>query len=771
MFKPRFFPISLLISALLLLSGRTASGQQQWSPRTNWQARDVSILDSHLTSLQAKLGDFNVSWNADFKQLTVANADGASLWETEAGKVFIMAGKGQDQVTEWQGSFTVHDRATNMKCREQTLDSFLSDRGAIALRGRLLGPHCDLTYSLKFELSAAKRLHFEITILDKDGIGIPQDINRTFLTYRSTPGEKFFGFGEQYSYLDMKGRIVPILTTEQGHMRGLQPYSFLLNQFSRGAAGHWYSTYAAVPFYFTNTNRSLFLETSEYSSFDLSNPGRVEIVVWKKGLGGQILSGESPLNLLSTYTEYAGRMAVPPRWFHHGAIVGLMGGSDKVRYIWAKLKEQGTPIAGFWLQDWVGKRATPLATRLWWNWELDTESYPDWKDLVATLDAEGIATLGYVNPFLSDASTKLLHNHNYFQEGKDRDFLVKKPDGTPYEIDSEGFTGTLVDLTNPEAFIWYKDIIKSQLIGNGMKGWMADFGEALPFDAILKNGDPRVVHNLYPTLWAKVNREAIAEAGMEGEAVAFLRSGYTRSPGNAQVFWLGDQMTSWDEYDGMKSAIAGLLSGGLSGFTINHADMGGYISMYKKVAGYPLLNFYRTREMLLRGIEMATFTSVFRNHEGNDPASNYQFYSDNQTIEFYSRFAKIFTLLTDYREKLFDEAHTKGYPVARHLLLGYPEDATAWTIKDQWLLGSEFLIAPVVDPGVTTRRVYLPKGNWVHLWSQAVYSSPGGQWITISAPLGSPPVFFVQGSLVGEKFCKDVEALLRSLKNQGLSKQ
>ena len=115
---------------------------------------------------------------------------------------------------------------------------------------------------------------------------------------------------------------------------------------------------------------------------------------------------------------------------------------------------------------------------------------------------------------------------------------------------------------------------------------MADFGEALPFDAKLHGGaDPDAWHNHFPEEWAKVNREAIEEAGRGEDIVFFNRSGFTQSPGAATLFWLGDQMQTWDQYDGIKSAVVGMLSGGVSGFSLLHGDAGGYVSLSLKVAG------------------------------------------------------------------------------------------------------------------------------------------------------------------------------------------
>merc|ERR1740121_1209826 len=98
----------------------------------------------------------------------------------------------------------------------------------------------------------------------------------------------------------------------------------------------------------------------------------------------------------------------------------------------------------------------------------------------------------------------------------------------------------MVDLTNPECRTWIKEFIKSNMLGVGASGWMLDYAEALPHDTKLHgNQDPSSYHNEYPVEWAKVNREAISEAGVEDDALFFTRSAYHCSPRYTTCFWLG----------------------------------------------------------------------------------------------------------------------------------------------------------------------------------------------------------------------------------------
>jgi alpha-glucosidase len=260
-------------------------------------------------------------------------------------------------------------------------------------------------------------------------------------------------------------------------------------------------------------------------------------------------------------------------------------------------------------------------------------------------------------------------------------------------------------------------------------------------------------------LWAKLNREVLEDAGLASDGTVFLRAGFTQSPKYAPLFWLGDQMTTWDRHDGIKSAVTGLLSSGLSGMTLNHGDIGGLISFKRKLVGIPIVNFYRTKELLLRWIELTAFTPLYRTHEGNNPDNSLQIDSDPEILKTFSYFAKVFKALAPYRQTLFEEAAAKGYPVVRHLWLHYPNDPVAQGVGDQWLLGADLLVAPILDGKTTSRQVYLPRGVWTHLWSGQVLDASSldtptspetGIHISIQSPLGQPPVFYRQGSKVGE---------------------
>src|SRR5690625_4698250 len=234
--------------------------------------------------------------------------------------------------------------------------------------------------------------------------------------------------------------------------------------------------------------------------------------------------------------------------------------------------------------------------------------------------------------------------------------------------------------------------------------WMADFGEALPHDVILASGESGLTyHNRYPEEWAKLNREVLEETGMLEEAMFFSRAGFSESPKYTSSFWLGVQLVTWDKHDGIKTAVTGLLSSGLSGYSLNHSDIGGYTT----ITNFPL-NYVRKKELMLRWIELNAFTALFRSHEGNRPDDNIQLVEDDDVILHVGKFGKIFRALAPYRKELMKEAQSKGAPVVRPLFFHYPDDENTYHIQyEQFMLGKDLIVAPVLDKGKEKVEVYL----------------------------------------------------------------
>lgn len=353
----------------------------------------------------------------------------------------------------------------------------------------------------------------------------------------------------------------------------------------------------------------------------------------------------------------------------------------------------------------------------------------------------------YINPMLADVKAlgKSSFHRNMFQEAVELDLLVKDSQGNltmPYGAG-------LLDLTRPEVREWTKSIIKEQMLEAGVVGFMCDFGEAMPIDSSssMPGLSTQELHNYYPTLWAQTAREAIKEKGLEGEAIFFSRSSGIQGPAYSPLYWNGDQLPTFDQNDGLRSSITGMLSGGLSGMALSHSDIGGYTAVHFPGLGE---HFDRDFELLARWCEAAAFTSVYRSHVGTLPSS-LQIYSNNETILHFAKFAHVYASWGVLRKELMLQAETTGMPMARALMINYAQCPEAWTIQDQWLLGDDLLVAPLMDAKAISRSVWLPPStqHWRHIWSGQLF--PGDQHVVVNSSIGEPPIF-TRSSLLTDLF-------------------
>ncbi|MBV9195793.1 MAG: alpha-glucosidase [Solirubrobacterales bacterium] len=644
---------------------------------------------------------------------------GHVLWASVSRVPFVGAGKGTVQFTDGGGFYQVQARFS--RCwRRQTITHAALSRHALRLTGTL---GADARFAVTFSLASSVRLAMTAHVSAPGATTV-------LLTAASPRRDAVHGFGAMTRW-NLKGGIVPILTREQGVGRGEAGVTQAENQLTPPQGGAYNTTYAVVPQYLTSGNRGFFWTDDQYGVFDLTRRDRIASQLWARTVHAQVLLGRTPAELIRAYTEYAGRMQPLPHWVDQGAIVGIQGGTDTVLARVAALRAAGVPLAGVWLQDWVGQRTTSFGSRLLWNWTLNPDHYPNWSGMVAQLRHDGIRVLTYVNPMLTNSGVPAAEP-NLFAQAAAGGYLVRKADGTPYLIDQGGFSSGLVDLSNPAARGWMIGVLHAMARTYGASGWMADFGEQTPFDGVFASGSAAQWHNRYPDAWAQVQAAALRGT----DVVDFHRSAFTTSPRYARLFWMGDQLVDWSPQDGMRSALTGMLSGGLSGFALNHSDTGGYTTLASPLVA-------RSAELLARWSEMNAFGgAMLRSHEGNRPQLNVQPYSTPAVARAFAVWARVFRALGPYRQALEREAATDGMPIVRPMWL---TDPRLENVTGQFTLGSDILVAPAFAPGVTRTSVELPPGRWVHVWTGRMYIGP--RTVTVASPLGRPAVFTRPGRL------------------------
>lgn len=551
-------------------------------------------------------------------------------------------------------------------------------------------------------------------------------VNEIKLTIASKKEEQIFGLGEQYSHFNLKGKKVDIIVEENGVGRGDKTSTALAKLV--GAAGNEYTSYAPIPFFITTQNRALFLQNSEPSLFDFSKNEAISITIPSNSVAGFMWQANSPKELLKLYTEITGRMPILPEWIYNGAILGLQGGKERVEEIIKISLNAGVPISAIWIQDWVGKRQTTIGSRLQWDWKANENVYPDTKNWIDSLSKEGIKVLGYINPYMVEGgqTADFAIKNNY---------IVKDSKGKPYKFKAGGFNAYMIDFTNPDAYLWYQSIIKNELIDKGFSGWMADFGEWLPFDAQLHSKiSPLQYHNQYPVDWIKLNREIIDKES-KNDFFIFNRAGFSYSNKYATTFWTGDQMGNFGIHDGLPSAICALNSSGISGIAINHSDIGGYTAI--KLGPFNLL---RDKETLFKWMEMEAFTPIFRTHEGLMPDKMSQFYSDEESLTYFATMAKLNTDLAPLFKKFNEEANFFGWPIIRHPYIEFPNDTNVYNLKYQFMLGDTLMVIPNINENSNHIEGYLPEGKWQNYFSREVMD--GGKFYNFECKKHEIVAFF-----------------------------
>ncbi len=550
--------------------------------------------------------------------------------------------------------------------------------------------------------------------------------DRITLRLHAEPGEAVWGGGEQMSYFALNSRRFPMWTSEPGVGRDKTTELTQLMDAQGMAGGDYWNTNYPQPTFLTSRWLAVHLDASCYSALDFTDPAAHVVEVWSNAARFELFAQDNPIDLVGTLSTRFGRQPPLPDWAIGGAIVGLKDGANSFDRL-ERFIEAGAAVSGLWCEDWAGIRETSFGRRLFWDWRRDRQRYPDLPKRIAALNARGIRYLAYANPYL--ANDGIL----YEEASAGGHFALRQESDEVYLVDFGEFDCGVLDFTQEKTRNWFaENVLGREMLDIGIDGWMADFGEYLPTDVRLADGsDPMEAHNRWPVLWAEVNAQALASRGKTGEAVFFMRAGFSGVQGACPLLWAGDQSVNFTRHDGIGTVITAALSAGLLGNAYSHSDCGGYTSLHGNI---------RTVELMQRWCELAAFAPVMRSHEGNRPDDNLQYDSTPELLACFARWSRIHASLAPYVRHLCDEAREQGLPAQRPLFLHYPDKPELWAVQDQFLYGADLLVAPVIEQGVGNREVILPGDvPWCDVWSGAEFA-PGRHEVV--APIDRPPVFY-----------------------------
>ena len=554
--------------------------------------------------------------------------------------------------------------------------------------------------------------------------------NRLSLAFSCAAADHFLGFGAQADGIDHRGHTVALWLSEPGIGKRMEDDEYPDLWFLEGTR---HASSFGLPTWTSSRGYQGLVGSDARSVFEVCSKRddvfRVE--VWSNKFTLFVFEGDPATALTHATRVVLGRQPRPPPMVFAPWNDAIFG-PDEVRRVATLLRDNDIPSSAIWTEDFRGGRDEATGYRLVEEWDTDRTLYPQPEALAAELADGGFAWQAYFNTFIVDGT-------RIAADARDGGHLVGSPDGGEYLYSGVTFKPTgMADLSRPETREWVKGYLR-QALDVGFTGWMADYGEWLPHDAVLSTKeDPLQAHNRYARQWAQLNQEVLAERAADGrQRTFFARAGWLGSNAVTPVVWAGDQRTSFQKDDGLFTVIPMGINLGLAGVNAYAHDIAGYQSG---------TNPPSTKELFFRWVSLGALTPVMRTHHGIDARRNWKLDSDAETLAHYKRWAQFHIQLYPYLDAHSAAAELTGVPTMRALALANPSDERGWTISDEYFLGGGLLVAPVVDEGAVSRSVYLPAGDWVS-WD-GVTRVTGPADVMVAAPVGELPVFLKKGTCI-----------------------
>lgn len=493
-----------------------------------------------------------------------------------------------------------------------------------------------------------------------------------------------------------------------------------------------YTTPAPMPWWLSSAGYLAWLNTEAMIRFH-KTPTRLRASIWATRVEGHLLVGRTPKALLKRGLDVIGHPHLPPPWVF-APWNDSVGGQQAAEDLLQLLRRERIPSSVLWVEDWMGSHED--GRRFWMrplSHRLDRERYPTIEAMAACAHDQGFRLLGYFCPEVTEGT-------ELYEDALAGGHLALDHEGNPLTVRILGINHGELHLGQAKTQSFVHERLLGPVADLGFDGWMADFGEYLPVQAALADGlSGWDAHNRYPVWWQTIHRDFWQKRRPDGDYAYLSRSAGIGSPPLTSVFWGGDSDTDWDSADGLPTVVPQLLSAGLAGLPFWGTDIAGYMTFGLTAPSTP--------ELYLRWTELGALCPIMRTHHGTARPRNWHFLKDPPTLAIYTRYARLHTALAPYWYGLAHIAVQAGTPLARPLLLEYPDLAATWTLPpDEFLVGPDLLVAPVVRPGQRWRRCYFPPGLWYDWWTGEASTGPG--WHRVAAPLDRIPLFIRQGGVL-----------------------
>ncbi len=511
-------------------------------------------------------------------------------------------------------------------------------------------------------------------------------------------GETIYGLGERFGALAKNGQVIESWNEDGGTCYDI--------------------AYKSIPFYLSSKGYGVLVNHPEKVSFEVAseNVNAVQFSVESQNIDYYVIYGPTPAEVLERYTALTGRPALPPAWsfglwlttsfvtdYDEKTVTGhIQGMADR------DLPLHVFHFDCFWMRSYH-----------WCDFIWDPACFPDPAAMLKRLKERGLKICVWLNPYIGERSIM-------FEEGMANGYLLKTPEGDVYQIDEWQPGMALVDFTNPSAAEWFASKLHA-LVDMGVDCFKTDFAERIPTDVVYFNGaDPEGMHNYYTYLYNQTVFKVLEERLGKNEATLFARSA-TAGGQKFPVHWGGDSSAT---FESMAESLRGGLSLGMSGFGFWSHDIGGFENtatpaLYKRWVAFGLLSSHSR----LHGNASCRVPWLF----------------DEESVDVLRFFTNQKCQLMPYLYRAAVEASTKGTPVMRSMLLGFPHDPTSRYLDRQYMLGPSLLVAPVFN-NEGTAEYYLPAGTWTNYLTDEV--AQGGVWRKDTLDFMSIPLWVKENSIV-----------------------
>ena len=545
-------------------------------------------------------------------------------------------------------------------------------------------------------------------------------------------GDEFLaGTGERFDHVDPRGQIVAMHMALDG-----------------GSESGTNERHVPIPFLVSSRGWGLFVQSREAGAFDVGKTKGDALAATIEGgaIDAYLFVNRDPLAIVAKYNQRVGLPRALPRealapmyWRNEWANDGVALGDAQ------ELRTRHIPTTSFWIDN-------PWQTS-YNDFTLDPVRFVDAAAMMTTLRDQGFRPLAWSTPYVDNPQGAPPANkaQQLFADADAKGFLVKDADNKPFAapgFDSKKRFG-MIDFSTDGGRAFWASAAKTATDA-GFSAFKLDYGEDLipaffstRFDLHFGDGSTGRTARAYPIGYHGAYQQALDAASSYGFLVV-RASSFGDSKANAIVIWPGDLDNGFEHFGdvitggqravgGLPACVVAAQSLAVSGFPSFGADTGGYRH------GKP------TRESLLRWAESSALSVVLQ--LGGAGESHAPWSYDEEASAIYKDLATLHTSLIPYLTQLLVGAETTGAPTVIPLPLAFPTDAGARThADDEYLLGPDLLVAPVIEPGKAERLVHFPPGRWVRWDDGSTFEGPRDE--TVPAPIGRPPFFVREGALV-----------------------